>query len=87
MAFLITEDCIMCQVCEEQCPNMAISQNGDGYDIDPYLCTECVGHSGTPQCIEGCPIGAILPHPDFRETQRELEEKFILITDLLAVSA
>src|SRR3546814_13778487 len=44
MALKITRDCINCDVCEPVCPNNAISQGIEIYEIDPDLCTECVGH-------------------------------------------
>ncbi|MFT5371503.1 MAG: ferredoxin, partial [Lysobacterales bacterium] len=31
----------------------------DYYIIDPNLCTECVGHFDTPQCVEVCPVECI----------------------------
>jgi ferredoxin len=66
---------------------MAISEREDKFEIDPYICTECVGYSGKPQCLEGCPVGAILPNPDFMETQQELEAKYILIKELTTLDA
>ena len=61
MALIIHEECINCDVCEPECPNAAISQGEDIYIIDPLLCTECVGHHGTPQCVEVCPVDACVP--------------------------
>jgi len=43
MAYMVTEDCILCGVCEAECPNEAISDGGVTYVIDPDRCTECVG--------------------------------------------
>ena len=50
MALIITDDCINCDVCEPECPNVAISQGDEIYVIDSSRCTECVGHYDTPQC-------------------------------------
>jgi ferredoxin len=55
MALMITDECINCDVCEPECPNGAISQGDEIYVIDPDLCTECVGHYETSQCVEVCP--------------------------------
>jgi ferredoxin len=47
LALKITEECINCDVCEPECPNEAISQGIEFYEIDPMKCTECVGHFDT----------------------------------------
>ena len=44
MALMITDECINCDVCEPECPNSAISQGEEIYEINPDKCTECVGH-------------------------------------------
>jgi ferredoxin len=56
MALIITDECINCDVCEPECPNEAIYQGAEIYEIDPSKCTECVGHYDTPQCVEVCPV-------------------------------
>ena len=76
MALMITEDCINCDVCEPECPNGAIEQGDDIYEIDPNLCTECVGHYEEQQCVEVCPVDCIPLDPDHKETEDELMEKF-----------
>ena len=48
MALIINDECINCDVCEPECPNGAISQGEDIYEIAPELCTECVGHHDIP---------------------------------------
>ena len=66
MALYITDECINCDVCEPECPNGAISQGEEIYIIDPNLCTECVGHYETSQCVDVCPVDclAITPNAD-----------------------
>jgi ferredoxin len=75
MALLITDECINCDVCEPECPNDAISQGDEIYVIEPGLCTECVGHYETSQCVEVCPVDCIITDPDNTETKEELEAK------------
>jgi len=55
MAYVITDECISCGTCAEECPVDAISEGEDKYVIDPELCTDC----GT--CAEACPVDAIEP--------------------------
>ena len=59
MALTITSDCINCDVCEPECPNDAIYQGEDIYEIDPDRCTECQGHFDEPQCQQVCPVDCI----------------------------
>ena len=65
MAIKITEACINCGACEPECPNQAIYDGSEHYEIDPARCTECVGHFDTPQCVQVCPVDCILPDPDW----------------------
>ena len=80
MALLITEECINCDVCEPECPNQAISMGEDIYEINPDLCTECVGHFETSQCVEVCPVECIPKDPNHVETQEQLYQKYLRIT-------
>ena len=48
--------------------------------IDPALCTECVGHYETSQCVEVCPVDCILKDPEHEETEEQLMEKYKKIT-------
>ena len=61
MALTIIDDCINCDVCVPECPNEAISAGEEFFAIDGAKCTECVGYFDAPQCIEVCPIDAIVP--------------------------
>ena len=80
MAIIITDECINCGACEPECPNDAISPGDEIYEIDPDLCTECVGHFETSQCVEVCPVDCIPLDTNHKETQEELWEKYYLIT-------
>ncbi len=52
MAFKISDDCISCGACAEECPTSCIKQGDGKYEIDPESCVEC----GT--CASVCPVGA-----------------------------
>jgi ferredoxin len=80
MALIITDECINCDVCEPECPNEAISQGDEIYEIDPRKCTECVGHYDTPQCVEVCPVDCIHTNPQVVETKEQLQQKYLELT-------
>ena len=80
MALMITDECINCDVCEPECPNDAISMGEEYYRIDPALCTECVGHFETSQCVEVCPVDCIPFDPEVRESQEALMQKYRSLT-------
>lgn len=76
MSLKITDECIACDACREECPNAAITEGDPIYVIDPALCTECHGHYERPACADVCPVDCILPDPEHVETEYELKEKF-----------
>jgi ferredoxin len=76
MALKITDECINCDVCEPACPNQAIYQGEQIYEIDPNKCTECVGHFDKPQCQQVCPVDCIPLDPEHTETYEQLIEKY-----------
>ena len=53
--------------------------------IDPDLCTECVGHYDTSQCVEVCPVDCIIKDPAHEETEEELKAKYEHITGEQAI--
>jgi ferredoxin len=53
MAYIITDECICCGSCIDECPVEAISEGDDKYTIDPELCTDCGA------CADACPTDAI----------------------------
>lgn len=73
---MITDECINCDVCEPECPNNAIYQGLNIYEINPELCTECVGHFDVPQCQEVCPVDCIPINPQFIESKEALLLKY-----------
>ncbi|KXJ47446.1 MAG: YfhL family 4Fe-4S dicluster ferredoxin [Cycloclasticus sp.] len=76
MSLLITDECINCDVCEPECPNDAIFMGEEIYEIHSHLCTECVGHFDTPQCVEVCPVECIPKDPNNKESQEQLLQKY-----------
>ncbi len=77
MALLIGDECINCDVCEPECPNDAISQGVEIYEIDPDKCTECVGHYEEPQCKVVCPVSCIDLNPSRVEGKDQLQTKYL----------
>ena len=82
MALMITDECINCDVCEPECPNEAIYQGEEIYEIDPSRCTQCVGHYDVPQCIEVCPVDCIILDPTHPETDEQLRVKYEQLTSV-----
>ena len=80
MALIITSKCINCDICEPECPNEAISQGQEVYEIDSNKCTECIGHYDDPQCIDVCPIDCITLNPNKIEAELELWAKYRRLT-------
>jgi len=85
LSLKITAECINCDVCEPECPNGAIYQGLEIYEIDPMLCTECVGHFDTPQCVEVCPVECIPKDPDNVESEEQLRLKYQRLTEAAKV--
>ncbi|MEE4408069.1 YfhL family 4Fe-4S dicluster ferredoxin [Serratia plymuthica] len=80
MALFITDECIYCDICRPACPNSAISAGSDYYQIDPNLCTECIGHYDEPQCQQICPVDCIPLLPENTETHEQLWNKYLRIS-------
>ena len=55
MAYVITDACISCGSCAEQCPTESISEGAEHYEINPDTCIDCGA------CAEQCPAEAIHP--------------------------
>jgi ferredoxin len=75
MAYKITQDCNSCGACEPECPNTAIIQGSDVYEIKADLCSECVGFHALPQCAAVCPVDACVTDPARAENEAALIEK------------
>lgn len=76
MALKILSGCINCDMCEPECPNKAIYMGEKIYEINPDLCTECVGFYEQPTCISVCPLDVIIKDPQHIESKETLYEKF-----------
>lgn len=76
MALYITEECINCGLCPDECPNEAISMGAEIYEINADKCTECVGHHDEPSCVDICPVECIEVNPTRKETRDQLAQKF-----------
>ncbi|EAL2066774.1 ferredoxin [Campylobacter coli] len=61
MAVKITDICIACGSCIDECPVSAIVDDAnnpegeDRYYIYADKCVECVGHNDQPACASACP--------------------------------
>ncbi len=71
----ITDECINCNACIDECPSNAIFASGEEYTLngethaplsDDYtfivkdICTKCEGYADSPSCMEACPTGAVI---------------------------
>jgi ferredoxin len=84
MALMITDQCINCDVCEPVCPNDAIHEGTEHYEIRSDRCTECVGHYEFPRCVEICPVDCIPRDPLRIETRAELLARYHVLRASLA---
>ena len=76
MSLIITDECIACDACREECPNEAIEEGDPLYLIDQDRCTECVGSYDEPSCVEVCPVDCIIVDKNNQESREELIFKF-----------
>ncbi len=57
----ITEECIECDACIDECPVEAIVESDDNPDGNEWYyvyqdkCVECVTYHDVPACAEACP--------------------------------
>ncbi len=61
MAVKITDICICCDACLDECPTQAILDDDENptqediYFVQTDKCVECVGHNDIPACADACP--------------------------------
>ncbi len=53
MPRVISDECVSCGTCADECPVEAISQGDSTYVIDADACVDCGA------CEDACPTGAI----------------------------
>ena len=54
MAYKITDACVKCGACADNCPVEAISEGDEMYVIDADVCVDC------GSCADNCPTEAIV---------------------------
>ena len=54
MAYKITDECIACGSCADECPNDAITAGDHKYSINADECLDC------GSCADACPNDAIV---------------------------
>jgi len=75
MAVKITNICINCSACIEECPVRAIVDEDDNptgedfYYVYSDKCVECVGYHDLPVCAEVCPTEDCIVWTDIIEGQ------------------
>ena len=52
MAYVITDECVSCGACADQCPVEAITEGENVYVIDADACIDC------GSCADACPVDA-----------------------------
>ncbi len=55
VAYIITDECIVCGACLPECPSESIAEGDPKYSIDANTCTDCAA------CANVCPTGACIP--------------------------
>lgn len=53
MAYVITDACVSCGACADQCPVSAIAEGDGKYEINADICVSCGA------CADQCPVSAI----------------------------
>jgi ferredoxin len=73
MAVRITDSCINCAACIDECPTEAIVDEDDNptgeeiYFVHADKCVECVEHFDVPACAEACPTEGCIVWDDIPE--------------------
>lgn len=87
MAYVVTEDCILCKYtdCVDVCPVECFHEGPNFLVIDPDECIDC------DLCVPECPINAIYAEDDLPENMRgfielniELSKIWPIITEVKA---
>ncbi len=91
MAVRITDLCISCDACLDECPTASIVNEDenptgeDTYYVNPATCTECIGDHDSPACQAACPTdGCIvwdLPYDEEYKAHFEGNDLYVLVDD------
>lgn len=79
MAVKITDTCINCGACIDECPVEAIVDEDDNptgeeiYYVFADKCVECVDHHDVPACAEACPTEGCIVWDDVQDGHILLE--------------
>ncbi len=80
MAVEITDICIACGACIDECPVEAIVDDDDNptgediYYVYADKCVECVGHHDEPACAAACPTEGCIVWSDVVDGQPSRDE-------------
>jgi len=80
MAVIITDSCINCAACIDECPVEAIVDDEDNpsgeeiYFVYSNKCVECVGHYEVPACADACPTDGCIIWGDI-DSEYEAENR------------
>lgn len=75
MAVKITDTCISCGACIDECPVEAIVDDDDNptgeeiYYVYADKCVECIDHNDEPACATACPTEGCIVWSDVVEGQ------------------
>ena len=81
MAVKITDLCISCDACLDECPTEAIVDNDENptgediYYVYADKCVECVGHHDTPACAEACPTEGCIVWDEKGSSETEKDDR------------
>ena len=81
MAVKITDICIACGACIDECPVEAIVDDSDNptgadiYYVYADKCVECVGHHDSPACAEACPTEGCIVWDETGSSETEKEDR------------
>lgn len=81
MAVRITDTCISCDACLDECPVEAIVDDTENpKDEDIYFvyddkCVECVGHNDEPACASACPTDGCIVWDDIPDGMPSHEDR------------
>jgi ferredoxin len=80
MAVLITDSCICCSACIDECPVEAIVDEMDNptgieiYYVYGNKCVECVEHNDEPACATACPTEGCIVWDEVGDSPKHRED-------------